>query len=126
MREDSIIVFLEDDPKRAALNFQRMNKKDQQRTFWVKTVVETIDLLKDYRERLDIVSLGYDLSGEGYSHPASETCGMEVIRWLEKQNPLKYSHVYFIIHTWNIFIGKKMMYRLKEKGYKAVQIPFGL
>lgn len=125
MREDTIILFLEDDSNRAALQFQRMKNKDQFRTFWVKTVPEAIGVLKDYRVRLDIVSLGYDLNGEMYNHAAREDCGMEVVRWLEKQDPESYSHVKFIIHSWNSNAGKKMAKRLFEKGYNVIRVPFG-
>ncbi len=125
MREDSVIIFLDDDPTRAALQFQRMNKHDQERTFWVQTVKETVDMFKDYRERLDIVSLGYDLNDKKYNHPSREDSGMEVIRWLEKQYSASYSHVRFIIHSWNLSMGIKMAARLREKGYKVILVPFG-
>lgn len=124
MREDSIIIFLEGDSKKAALQHQRMTFVDRNRTFWVKTVSETIDLLKNYRDRLDIVSLSYDLD-ESRTHPANEHCGMEIVRWLEKQDSVRYSHVRFIVHSWNIFFARKMAKRLQDKGYRVVQIPFG-
>ena len=124
---DKIIVFLDNDPNRAALHHQRMNKFDRERTFWVRTVSETIDILKCYRLRLDIVSLDYNLNdSEIPAHPASDECGMEVVRWLEKQPLEKFSHVRFIIHTWDLSAGIKMTRRLKEKGYKVVRTPFGL
>ena len=127
LENDKIIVFLDDDQNRAALLYQRMNKCDKERTFWVKTVNEVIDILKDYRQRLDIVSLDYNLKGNEFSvHPANEESGMEVIRWLEKQPVKNYSHVRFIIHTWDISIGIKMAYRLKRKGYRVIRVPFGL
>ena len=129
MREapnDKIIVFLDDDPSRAALQFKRMNKEDQHRTFWVQTVKDTLNLLRDYRLRLDIVSLGYGLNGNSPIHPASDKCGMEVVRWLEKQPSSLYSHTRFIIHTWNIKAGVKMTQRLRAKGYKVLNVPFGL
>jgi hypothetical protein len=126
MNEDKIIVFLDDDPSRAALQFQRMNKQDQERTFWVKTVPEMLDMLKNYRARLDIVSLGYNLNGgECPAHPASEDCGLEVVRWLEKQPSELYSHVRFIVHTWNPVAGVKMATRLRGQGYKVIRVPFG-
>jgi len=126
LETDKIIVFLDNDQNRAALLYQRMNKRDQERTFWVKTVVEAIDVLKEYKHRLDIVSLGYNLKGYEISvHPASEESGMEVIRWLEKQPIEVYSHVKFVIHTWDVPIGIKMTNRLKEKGYNVIRVPFG-
>jgi hypothetical protein len=126
LKQDKIIVFLDDDPNRAALQFQRMNEIDKQRTFWVQTVRETLDILKDYRDRLDIVSLGYNLNGGVCpAHPASEECGLEVIRWLERCNSADFEHVRFIVHTWNSTAGVKMVRRLREKGYRAIRVPFG-
>ncbi len=122
---DRIIVWLDDDPNRAALQFQRMSKKDQERTFWVQTVEETLDMLENYRERLDIVSLDHDLGGEQLVHTGREDCGMEVIRWLEKQDAKKYSHVRFIVHSWNIPAAIKMTERLRAKGYRVIRQPFG-
>lgn len=125
MREDSVIVFLDDDPKRAALQYQRMSKIDQERTFWVTTVAETIDMLERYRERLDVVFLDYDLTGTGYAHPASEYNGLEVVRWLERRDSSLYSHCRFVVHTWHLEVGRKMVKRLTEKGYRASLRPFG-
>lgn len=123
MGEDSIIVFLESDPQRAALQFQRMNQQDQNRTFWVSTVPEVIDMLENYRERLDIVSLAYNLNDLEYNHPSREDCGMEVIRWLERSSS-DYSHVRFIVHTWDR-AGVKMANRLRTHGYKVIHVAFG-
>ena len=125
MREDSVIVFLDGDPLRAALQFQRMNKQDQERTFWVQTVPETIDMFENYRERLDIVSLDHDLGRECFVHPSREDCGTEIVRWLEKQPSELYSHVRFIVHAWNIPAGFRMTQRLRKKGYNVTPIPFG-
>jgi hypothetical protein len=125
MGEDSIIVFVEGDPQRAALQFQRMTQKDQNRTFWVSTVPEAIDMLKNYRERIDIFSTGYNLNGEEYNHPSREDCGLEIVRWLEKQSSSDYSHVRFIVHTWDR-AGDKMVKRLRDHGYHVNYVKFGL
>lgn len=122
---DSVIVFLDDSPERAALAFQRMTPSDQGRTFWTRTVEETIDMLKAYRDRLDIVSLDHDLGGQTYVYSGRDDCGMEVVRWLEKQNPTDYSHVRFIVHTWNQSAGIMMARRLRVRGYRVIRAPFG-
>ena len=82
-------------------------------------------MLKNYRERLDIVALDHDLGGEQFVHTAREDCGMEVVRWLEKQDVALYSHARFVIHTWNIPAGIKMTQRLQAKGYRVIRHPFG-
>lgn len=125
MGDDTIILFLEGSASRAALLFQRMKPDDQKRTFWVQTVPEAIEVLQRYRDRLDIVSLCYDLNGVRYSHPAREDCGLEVVRWLESVDPGQYSHVRFIVHTWNPHAGRKMDRRLRAKGYRVIRVPFG-
>lgn len=123
--EDLINIFLDDDQNRAALLHQRMPAKELQRTFWVKNVEETLDLLINYRERLQYVSLDHDLGGESYVHPGREDCGMEVVRWLERQDPKQYDHVAFIIHSHNEHSGKKMAVRLIMAGYRVLYAPFG-
>lgn len=124
--EDYIVVFLDDSPERAATLHQRMPAKDVSRTIWVRTVEETLDLLINYRDRLRDVWLDHDLGGTEFMHSGSEECGMEIVRWLEKQNPEDYKHVKFIIHSWNLSAGMKMTDRLNAKGYKAVRKPFGM
>lgn len=125
MREDGVILFLDDDPSRAALMYQRMNSEQQKHTLWVQTAEEAIDVLKNYRERLELVFLDHDLGGRTYVHSAREDCGMEVVRFLEKQAPKDYT-CDFIVHSWNIDAAKKMTSRLNAHGYKAVQTPFGM
>jgi len=124
--EGKIIVFLDDDNNRAAIAFQRMNDHDRQRTFWVSTVPETLDMLTNYRERLDIVSLDHDLGGNTFVNAARDDCGTEVVRWLEKQDAKDYSHVRFIVHSWNLKAAAKMATRMYNAGYRVMLCPFGL
>ena len=123
---DQVLVFLDDSAELAARHYERLSEEDRSRTFWVQTVEETIDMLKNYRERLEIVSLDHDLNGETYVHSGREDCGMEVVRWLEKRNPADYAHVQFIVHSWNENSGPRMVSRLQKAGYKAELSPFGM
>jgi hypothetical protein len=122
---DKILVFLDADPNRAAVHYHRLVESDRARTFWVKTVKETIDILIEYRERLEEVSLEYDLGEEPDAHPSREDCGLEVVRWLEKQDLPKYKHVQFVVHSWNIRAATKMVARLMDAGYDVTHSPFG-
>lgn len=122
---DKVILFLDDDPHRAALMYQRMNQEDRRRTIWVTTAQEAIDVLRDYRKRLIYVFLDHDLGGETYQHSGREDCGMEVIRYLEKQDISAFDSCKFIVHSWNIYAAKKMTDRLKACGYKVTMQPFG-
>lgn len=123
---DKILVFLDDSPEIAATHCQRLTETDRARTFWVQTVDETIGMLKDYRDRLEVVSLDHDLCGEAYVHSGREDCGMEVVRWLERQfDPVDYDHVKFIVHSHNENSGPRMVERLRKAGYHAYYSPFG-
>jgi len=124
--EDYVIVFLDDDPNRAAILNQRMSSKDIEHTIWVRTVDETLDLLTNYKDKLRYVSLDHDLDGKTYVHSAREDCGMEVVRFLEKANLKDYENVVFIVHTWNTTAGMKMTARLRDKGYKTLYVPYGM
>lgn len=126
MGEDKILVFLDGSAERAAVHCQRMTAEDRARTFWTRTVPETLEILNNYRERLEGVSLEHDLGEEPYAHSGREDCGMEVVRWLEKRNSADYSHVMFTIHTWNEVAGIKMARRLTTADYRVEYKPFGL
>lgn len=122
---DKIILFLDARPERAAIMYQRMSSEDQSRTFWTSTVPDALTVLQDYRDRIDCFYLEYALEGDDYVHPSREDCGMEVVRWLEKQDSTKYS-CRIIVHTWNIRAGVKMATRLLAAGYDAGHVPFGM
>jgi hypothetical protein len=126
MREDSVVLFLDDSPERAALMYQRMTPEVRDRTIWTQTAEEAISVLKDYYLRLELVYLDHDLGGETYVHSGREDCGMEVIRFLEKQSVENYKNCSFIVHSWNISAGNKMTERLKDKGYRVQYKPFGM
>jgi plasmid stabilization system protein ParE len=126
MRDDYIILFLDDSVERAAVLHQRMPERDVEHVVWVKTVAETLDFLVNYRERLRTVYLDHNLNGMEYQHSGSDTSGMEIVRWLEKQNHKYYEHVKFVVHSWNISAAVKMVERLRDKGYLAYQKPFGM
>jgi hypothetical protein len=116
---------MDDDSHRAALMYQRMTPADQRRTIWVTTAQEAIGVLRDYRLRLEHVFLDHDLGGRTYVHSGREDCGMEVVRFLEKQDAAAYD-CDFVVHSWNIPAGKKMTERLNKHGYRAVHHPFGM
>lgn len=122
-----VIVFLDDNADRAALMYQRMNKFDQSSTFWCKTANEAIDVLREYKDRIYRVYLDHDLGNENNPvHTGSEQSGMEVIRFLEQQDPLDYKDCEFVVHSWNIYAATQMQERLEQKGYKVKKIPFGM
>lgn len=124
--EDFVALFLDDNPNRAALAYQRFPEKIRDRTIWTQTSEDAIGVLKDYAPRLRYVFLDHDLGGETYVHSGREDCGMEVVRYLEKQDPSMYKDCKFRVHTWNVDAGYKMTDRLKKVGYTVDYVPFGM
>lgn len=125
-------LFLDDDPNRAAVAYQRMSKDEREQTIWCMTAEEAIITLRDYRDVLMSVSLDHDLNGETYMNVASPICGMEVVRWLENQaknQPVEFEgfkKVQFTVHSWNEYAGPKMFKRLEQLGLKVNLRPFGV
>jgi hypothetical protein len=120
-----MILFLDDDPNRAALAYQRWPEKRRSHTIWCTTAAEAISVLKDYD--LTEAHLDHDLGGESFVDTRREDCGMEVVRWLEHVEDLKkYETCRFICHSWNIPAGRRMVERLQALGLKAEHIPFGM
>ena len=126
-----MILFLDDDPKRAVLAYQRMIPEDQNNTIWCKTVEEAVTTLRDYSSELTMVRLEHDLEGLPYANTKSEESGMEVIRYLERlsrKEPEKIEEmkeIQFVVHTWNDHAGPIMVDRLTKLGFKVDFIPFG-
>jgi len=127
-----MLLFLDDDPNRAAITYQRMSPEERQKTIWCQTVEETIVTLRDYKDELEVVMLDHDLGGQTYVNSKREDCGMEVIRYLEKyqnENPKEFEafvDVNFIVHTYNTYAGHKMVERLQKLGInRVVYQPFG-
>lgn len=123
---DKVLVFLDNMAERAAKHCERLSEEDRSRTMWVRTPEEAIEVLHEYRARLEEVSLEHDLGDEAYVHSGSPDCGMEVVRWLEKRNPADYAHVQFVVHTHNVNSGPRMVQRLLKAGFKAELSPFGM
>ncbi len=125
-----MILFLDPDPKRAVLAFQRMTPEDRDKTIWCKTVLEAQTTLWNYRGELTRVHLEHDLGEQPYMNTASEESGMELVRFLEmtaKQYGPEFADfkAKFIVHTWNEHAGPIMLKRLLNIGLKTEWIPFG-
>jgi hypothetical protein len=127
-----VILFLDPEPQRAVLAFQRMSEEDQSTTIWCKTVLEAQTTLWNYRDELTRVHLEHDLAGQPYANTRREDCGMELVRYLENLNVHHqnvwpaYKKMKFIIHTWNDHAGPIMVERLRKIGLNAELVPFGM
>ncbi len=112
------ILFLDDDQKRrihASNEWAATNKLPL-----VINVPECIEAL-GRKDEWDIVSLDHDLEGEVYVDSSRKDCGMEVVRWIEKNEP---NVKMFIVHTWNFFAAMEMTKRLRLAGYTVSQNPY--
>ena len=127
-----MILFLDDNPQRAVLAYNRMPEGDRSDTIWCTTAEETIITLWDYRDQLSRVHLDHDLGGQQYVNTKRDDCGMEVVRYLEKisrTKPDEFSKLKdteFIVHTWNAHAGPIMVDRLKKLGLTVRYVPFGM
>lgn len=117
------ILFLDDSPERAALQYQRWPEEKRYRTIWAMTAEEAISVLNEYD--LDEAHLDHDLGGTQFQDSRSDNCGMEVVRWLENNLQSKHKTTLFIVHSWNLPAGARMVERLRELGLQVHQIPFG-
>lgn len=118
-----LILFLDDNSERAALAYQRWPKEKSNRTIWAMTAQEAIDVLSVYD--LEEAHLDHDLGGTQFQDTRAENCGMEVVRWLEKNLTQKHKEINFIIHSYNVPAGKRMKERLQDLGLSVKYIPFG-
>lgn len=124
--ERNLRLFLDDNAERAAVAYQRMTEDARDHTIWIQTAIDTIYALDEHKDKLMRVSLEHDLGGRAYVHPEREDSGMEVVRWLEKQDVEDFEGCKFIIHSHNEISGPKMYKRLKQAGYDVELRPFGL
>lgn len=120
-----LTLFADGDSNRAAVAYQRMPEEEVEATVWCKNVKETIGVLKDYALRLRKVYMEHDFEGQRDMNSFSHLSGMEIVRFLEKQNYQDYKGCVFCVHTHNIYAGEKMRQRLTEAGYEVQYIPFG-
>jgi hypothetical protein len=127
-----MILFLDGEPNRAVLAFNRMNEADQGNTIWCRTVQEAVLTFWDYRHVLEKAFLEHDLGDVSYANTGSPECGMEIVRFLEKKakkEPEEFKHlrkVKITVHTWNEHAGPIMVDRLRKIGLSVELKPFGM
>lgn len=68
----------------------------------------------------DFVSLDHDLNGYDFQDPDTPTCGMEIVRYIEKCGwPEQKQRPIFWIHSSNLFAAHLMVVRLARIGHTA-------
>lgn len=121
--DSKVILFLDDSPERAALQYNRWTKEKRERTIWATTAQEAIDVLKNYD--LEEAHLDHDLGGSQFQDSRSDNSGMEVVRWIEHNLEPKHKIIKFVVHSWNLAAGARMTERLRALGLDVHQVPFG-
>lgn len=72
----------------------------------------------------DVVSLDHDLNGHDFQDPDTPTCGMEIVRYIEKTGwPVQRHIPEFWIHSSNLFAVHLMVVRLSAMGMNAWHKP---
>lgn len=68
-----------------------------------------------------VVSLDHDLNGHDFQDPDTPTCGMEIVRYIEKCGGwvIPFEKPDFWIHSSNLFAANLMIVRLKKMGLQA-------
>lgn len=121
--EDKVHLFVDGSSERMALAYQRMPPAIRNSTVWCRTAEEAIQVLKDYRARLDAVSLVHDLNEFIQGDTRREDSGMEIVRMLEKSNE-DWTGCTFIVHGHGVG-DSKMVNRLQNAGFTATHKRFG-
>ena len=71
-------------------------------------------------EDFDFVSLDHDLNGYDFQDPDTPTCGMEIVRYIEKTGwPQQRRHPVFYCHSSNLFASHLIETRLQAMGFRA-------
>ena len=110
-----MIIFLDDDRNR--INHFRSKVPS---VMVARTAKKCIELLSK-TEECGILFLDHDLGGEVYTDSHSQNCGMEVVRWIEKNEPCIRQ---IIVHSHNHYAAQDMVTRLKLKKYKVDYVPY--
>ena len=127
--DDPIILFVDDDPLRAARMYEWQTEAERNRTIWVKNVKEALRVLKDYTSRIEQMHLDHDLDGQNPLPSNNCLAGMELVRFFEnlpKGKLITYLGIRITLHDHNRYASLEQLKRLQRLGFKVKYIPFGL
>ncbi len=111
------ILFLDDNLERTKLARRGLFKHQ---TTCVTTARECIGYLEE--DNFKVLFLDHDLGDEVYQNSSCSNCGMEVVRWIDKNRP---DIELIIVHSMNEPAAKLMLETLKSAGYHTCHMPFG-
>ena len=109
------ILFLDDSKER-----QKSFKSKVPSATVVTTAQQCINAIQK-QEVWNIIFLDHDLGGEEMVESQREDCGMEVVRWIQENEP-QIRNV--IVHSHNGPAGVEMVNKLLDSKYKASYLPF--
>ena len=113
----SRILFLDDDPLRAAA-FLAVHPQ----AHWVQTAEDCLACLS---EPWDEIHLDHDLGRETYVDPDRDDCGMAVVRRLASLSSPHLKQARFVVHSRNANAACMMTLHLEALGYRVEARPFG-
>ncbi len=116
LRDRPRILFLDDDPERAA-DFLAAYPD----AAWVQTADECLGRLE---EPWDEVHLDHDLGGERLVDHERDDCGMEVVRWVCLRPRPHLQVARFFVHSHNPNAACMMALRLQVAGFRVRVRPF--
>lgn len=111
------LLFLDDDPRRAAAF-----AVEHPQAIWVRTASACVAQLEG---PWDEVHLDHDLEGRTFVDSSRDDCGMAVVRWLTEEPRPHLRRTTFVIHTHNPHASCAMAFRLEASGYRVLIRPFG-
>lgn len=109
------ILFLDDSKERTKFFLSRVPS--------AKTFLSASKIINELAkgEKNDIIFLDHDLGHQMFQDSNEENCGMAVVRWIVKNNPIIKN---IIVHSLNFDAAMEMVNKLKNAGYKARYISF--
>ncbi len=114
------ILFLDDNKNRTETFLRNVAiNSNEDRVYATKTAEGCISMLQS--ENWDMLFLDHDLGDEVFVDSNRKDCGMEVVRWLEK-NKKEFCRIF--VHTANDPARKRMIEKLTYSGYRVVDSNF--
>lgn len=111
------ILFLDDNVNRTRAFQSRVPP-----AICVETAADMIDLIQKHDE-IDHIFLDHDLGNEVWVDSSRVDCGMEVVRWLVK-NDRRANIECIVVHSHNTPAAVKMHADLMDAGYSVRVVPF--
>lgn len=118
----SRILFVDDRWKRIQWALSIYNKETGWELVLAPNFYEAMRALSS--RDFDVVSLDHDLNGCDFQDPDSSTCGMEIVRYIQKTGwPDQRQKPAFWIHSSNLFASHLLTVSLADMGFDVCHKP---